>query len=321
MQRTSARAFVLVLAVGSHATLATAQDAPADPPPSAAPEPARETPPAEAPATGAAPAEPAAPATEPAPLAPFPSAAEAAPAPPPTVSFESTPPPTAPPPGAAPAAAASAASPPPAAKPDPLDEKKNESDGVLGPFRIGPVVGVGLPSLINVGGMIKLTAYFAAGVDVGIAPSVSFSYYGDATVSYNAYEAYAHIHPFGGGLYLGAALGYALARGTAEEVVSLNTPAGPVSGTLRSEGSVQTLVLTPELGYFYTFKSGFSLGVGVGLQLPVAASDIKYKQDIDSPYEEVINEYFDPRRAVEDSLEKIGQTPLPTLGVSIGWLL
>jgi hypothetical protein len=327
MKRTFARAFVLVLVLGCHASLAAGQETvPGAAPPSAAAEPPAEAPPPEAP-----PSPPAPPASEPAPapppaeppaLAPFPSATAPGPEPtPPTASFESA---------AAPPAAAAAPAAPPAATPsaasaphdDRPEKKKNDTDGVLGPFRIGPVVGIGLPSLINVGGVIKLTAYFAAGVDIGVAPSVNLPYYGDATVSYHSYEAYAHVHPFGGGLYLGAALGYALASGTAEETVSLDTAAGPVRGTLRSEGSVQTLVLTPELGYFYTFKSGFSLGVGAGLQIPVASSEIEYKQEVDSPYEGVIQEYLDPtRRAVEDSLEKVGQTPLPTVGVCIGWLL
>ncbi len=188
---------------------------------------------------------------------------------------------------------------------------------------------MGLPSLINVGGVIKLTRYVALGINIGVAPEVKFAYYGEASISYHAYQLYGHVHPFGGGFYLGASIGYALARGTDERAVEL-PPAlsalypdveNPI--TLRSEGTVQTMVLTPELGYFYTFKSGFSLGVGAGLQIPIASSDVHFEQGENSDVpQEVVKQALDPTaRAVQDSLERMGQSLLPTFGLSIGWLL
>jgi len=214
-------------------------------------------------------------------------------------------------------------------KSDDSDKPRDEDDGLLGPFRIGPVIGVGLPSLINVGGVIKLTKYFAAGINIGIAPDVKFAYYGDATISYHAYQIYGHVHPFGGGFYLGASVGYALAHATAEQTfavppaLSTAYPGLGSSVTLRSDGSVQTMVLTPELGYFKTFKSGFSLGVGAGLQIPIASSDVKYDQDVNADVpQEVLKQYLDPTaRSVKDTLERVGQALIPTIGLSVGWLL
>ena len=58
-----------------------------------------------------------------------------------------------------------------------------------------------------------------------------------------------------------------------------------------SEATMQTLVLTPELGYFYTFKSGFTMGVEAGLQIPVAPSEIEFKSHVEPgnvPREEVV---------------------------------
>jgi len=188
---------------------------------------------------------------------------------------------------------------------------------------------VGLPSLINVGGVIKLTRYFAAGLNVGIAPNVKFAYYGDATVLYHAYSVYAHVHPFGGGFYLGASVGYALAKGTAEQSIALPPElsavypglTGPI--TLKSSGRVQTMVLTPELGYFYTFKVGFSIGIGAGLQLPIAASDVHFDESVSADVPaEVLKQYLDPTaRAVKDTLDRVGQAIIPTVGLSVGWLL
>ena len=188
---------------------------------------------------------------------------------------------------------------------------------------------MGLPSLINVGGVIKLTKYFAAGLNIGIAPDVKFAYYGEATVSYHAYQIYGHLHPFGGGFYLGASVGYALARGTDEQSIALPAelllvyPNLGKSITLKSEGSVQTMVLTPELGYFKTWKAGFSLGVGFGLQIPVASSDVHFDQNVNADVPaEVLKQYLDPTaHAVKDTLERVGQAIIPTVGISVGWLL
>ena len=206
---------------------------------------------------------------------------------------------------------------------------RDEQDGLLGPFRIGPIIGVGLPSLINVGGMLKLTRYFAAGINIGISPDVKFSFYGDATLNYNAYQIYARAHPFGGGFYLGAAIGYAHARGTDEQTIAVPASVAAVypslgsQVSLKSEGTVQTMVVTPELGYFYIFKSGFALGLGAGVQLPIASSDVHFEQDVNANVpEEVLKQYLDPTaRAVQDTLERVGQTPLPTVSLYVGWLL
>lgn len=207
-------------------------------------------------------------------------------------------------------------------------EGKDDSHGVFGPFRIGPVIGVGLPRFLSFGGAIKLTKYLGAGINYGIIPEVQFAYYGDATVRYQGVDIYGHIHPFGGGFFLGAAVGYAHARGTYEEQFQNPLDANAAPFPYTSEATVQTLVLTPELGYFFTFKSGFTMGVEVGLQIPIAPSKIDFKSRVNYPsgwsdeLKQVIQtQYVEPTDArVESTLEKVGQTILPTIGIKMGWL-
>ena len=198
---------------------------------------------------------------------------------------------------------------------------------MFGPFRIGPLFGAGLPSLFSFGGEIKLTRYFGAGVNVGIIPAVHFSYYGDATVSYEDYGAFAHLHPLGGGFLLGAQLGYALVKGTYDDSADTSKYAAlgaPKSLDMHAEGTVETLVLTPVIGYVYTWRAGFTFGFDVGAQIPVASSRVEVKDEVHggSLPTEVVESYLAPnRQKVRETLEKVGQTVLPAFHFRIGWLL
>jgi hypothetical protein len=220
----------------------------------------------------------------------------------------------------------------PAPSPLPRDEapvgRADDSYGVFGPFRIGPVLSFGLPSLVGFGGMVKLTRYFGAGVNVGLIPEVTFEYYGDAKVSYQEYSGYGHVHPLGGGFFLGAQIGYARVRGSYATTVDLRAyaalyPGLPPSLAYTSRATVQTLVLTPEIGYFHIFGSGFSLGVDAGLQIPIAPSKITFERravsGLPSP---LADQAFAPHdQKVRTTLEKVGRTILPAFHLRAGFLL
>jgi hypothetical protein len=285
--------------------------APAEPPP---PEPA---PPPPSPAPAVPPPDPAPPVAVPWPAEP--ATAPGAPAP-------VAPAPVAP----APFGARALSEPPKNAPPtdDGPVEPADDSHGVLGPFRIGPVLSFGLPSLLGFGGMLKLTRYFGAGVNVGLIPEMTFKYYGEAKVSYQEYTAYGHIHPFGGGFFLGAQVGYARVRGSYATTVDLRAysaayPGLPDRLAYTSRATVQTLVLTPEIGYFHIFGAGFSFGVDAGLQIPIAPSDISFERGAISGLPSQISDQalapYDQK--VRTTLEKVGRTILPAFHLRAGFLL
>lgn len=321
---------------------ARAQELPAEPPVSPPVEPSgpalepapNEAPPAPPPEISAPPE-----ALPPPPAPPTPTPGEpvrdAPVAPPPSAAFDTAPEParappprTAPPATPSPVAAVPASVPAPAPPPE-REPKKDDGGGLFGPIRIGPTVGVGLPGLLAFGGMLKLTRYFAAGVDVSIIPNLRFSFYGDASIEYQGYELYGRIHPFGGGFYVGANLGYAHVSATYEETIDV--PAGfqmlfpePVEEIdFSSQGDMQTLVLSPGIGYFHTWRSGFSLGVGAGLQIPVAPSEISYSSRTDPNLpDEIEEQVLGPTdRVVQDTLESVGQSLIPRVELRLGWLL
>ncbi len=233
-----------------------------------------------------------------------------------------------------------AAAPSPDAKKNAEDEdsepksKDDDGDGIFGPFRIGGLVGAGLPSLLSFGGILKLTRYFGAGVNVGLIPAVKLSYYGEAQISYQEYDLYGRLFPFGGALFVGAGVGYATMNGSFKNTppisdiqkvlgTSVKLPNGV---TIDSEGSVRTLVLIPTVGLLHTFGSGFTVGLDVGLQMPIAPSKTHFETRVPPVVPKQIYDQFEQQiikpndKKVQDTLDTVGRTILPTLNFRIGWL-
>lgn len=194
------------------------------------------------------------------------------------------------------------------------DEDEDETDQ----FKIGPVVGAGIPSLLSVGGTVKVTRFLGAGVNLGLIPTVQLSYYGDATLSYKHLDFYGRLYPFGGGFFLGAGAGYVTVDGTLKKSFE--------GATYEGEGSVRTLMLTALIGYFHTFDIGLSLGIDGGAQIPIAPSKIDFESQVSGvpafiPGSTIDKHKKEADQEVIDTLEKIGRTTLPTLNFRIGWIL
>ena len=197
-------------------------------------------------------------------------------------------------------------------------------------------MGIGIPSVVSFGGTLKLTRFLGAGVNIGLIPKVQLSYYGDATLSYQHYDIYGRLYPFGGGFFLSGGAGYATVEGTlsSQKTAMANGFSGTVS--YDSKGSVRTLMLTALIGYFYTTSIGFSFGVDAGAQIPIAPSQVSYASEYHvsttapAPLAQAAQAEFERQalpikqqtdKSVQDTLEKIGRTTLPTLNLRIGWIL
>jgi hypothetical protein len=217
------------------------------------------------------------------------------------------------------------------------EDEEAEPNGLLGPIRIGPLVGVGLPNLLNAEILMKVTRYFAAGVGVGVVPTLHIAYYGDATIALQNYEVFARVHPLGGGWFLGAGLGYSSIRGTFSSQFDTTPyvsqiPPGisvPASLLYESRGSIRTMTLTPQIGYLHVSQVGFAIGADVGVALPVAPSRIEYDGNLNLPpntplpvVDAVRQQLLEPNNLkVEDTLQRIGRSPVPTINIRVGWML
>ncbi len=227
-------------------------------------------------------------------------------------------------PGMASAQAPAVIPPAPPSSPLPESKPKDDSEGIFGPFRIGFLVGSGLPNLLSLGGTIKVTRYLGAGFNLGFIPTVKLSLYGDATISYREYDLYGRLYPFGGAFFLGAGVGYARVQGTLTNQFDLTPQQSALSGLtspvrIDSQGSVRTLVLTPRLGLLKTFSSGFSIGIDLGAQIPIAPSTVDYATRVPPGVPAAL--LTPNNEKVRSTLNTVGRTTLPTFDFKIGWLL
>ena len=197
-------------------------------------------------------------------------------------------------------------------------------------------MGVGLPNLFSFGGLLKLTRYLGGGINIGLIPTVRVSYYGQATLLYQEYDVFGRLFPFGGGFFVGAGVGYETVKGTMTEKMDTSSfpnlaPGLSIPNPLvyESSGTVKTLVLTPQIGYLYTMDIGFSVGIDIGAQVPIAPSQIKFKSQLILPpgmpqqlVDQVHSQLLDRADLnVRNTLQTIGRAPLPTINLRVGWLL
>lgn len=229
------------------------------------------------------------------------------------------------PPEYLPAPPADSATPYAAETEDLAPEPERKSKRVL---RIGPLFGAGLPSVLSIGGTLKITDHFGAGANFGMIPTIRLSVYGEATLTYREYDVYARWYPLGGPVFANVGVGYAIIRGTLTRDYDLSSyqafaPGLPASMEVTSEASVRTMVLTPQLGLLHTFEVGFSVGVDIGAQVPIKPSDVELTTNVPHGVPpEVVDAFIAPNDVVvRDTLERVGRTILPTINVRIGWLL
>jgi hypothetical protein len=128
--------------------------------------------------------------------------------------------------------------------------------------RIGAIAGVGFPHLLAIEGMLKLGNVVALGAEYGVLPGTSI-----AGIRANLWSvaADARLFPFGGGFFLGVRAGR---QHVGIETSVTVAPLGSASEAL----DVDSWFVNPGLGFLWTSRNGFTLGVEAGVQIPLVAA-------------------------------------------------
>lgn len=141
------------------------------------------------------------------------------------------------------------------------------SNGLLGPVRVGPTVGIGAPDGLRFGLFTTWKGLLGAGGAVSVIPTLDFPSSEPATVSRFTGEGFLRVHPFRGAFYAGLAAGVA----KTEARTSLLAIEGEPRSRVDVHASSSTFYLAPHLGFRWMLSFGLTVGFDAGVEIPVAA--------------------------------------------------
>lgn len=148
--------------------------------------------------------------------------------------------------------------PPAPDRPSAAEKKKEEHDH----FRLGPVLSLGFPRPFALEGLLKIEDVIGLGVEYSFLPKTTLA---DVSTRFDAFAVDLSWYPFRGGFFIGMRGGRQWLSGSASLRVQ-NV------GTYTESVEASAWFVNPRIGYLYTWSSGFTLGVDVGVQLPVGAT-------------------------------------------------
>jgi hypothetical protein len=124
-------------------------------------------------------------------------------------------------------------------------------------FAVGAFGGVGFPRPLSVEGMMRFERSVGLGLEYSVLPKSTIA--GVETTLW-AIAADVRIFPFREGFFLGASAGHQHVG-----AATSTTLTGPVGI------SAETWFVNPRIGYLTSFRSGFTIGIDVGAQIPMSA--------------------------------------------------
>lgn len=204
----------------------------------------------------------------------------------------------------------------------PQDE--HEVKGLFGSFRIGPTVTVGFPHPMNYGLDLQLSKNLSFNFSTG---KFERDFSDKVNVQIANWDLRARWHPFSGSFFIGAAYGQQELSLRAEEAIKLKVQGFETAVPTTIQVDLKTNYLSPHLGWFAVWDSGFTLGFEIGAQVPMSnktTMDVGFKE-VSSSQESSIkgsDEYQKLKTSVDDAGDLMGKKVIPYITlVRLGWLL
>lgn len=147
---------------------------------------------------------------------------------------------------------------PDAAVPAKLEQPADPSDA----FRLGAIAGVGFPRPISVEVMTRLGGYVAIGGEYGLLPQMSVD---GVSVSTWAVTGDLRLFIFKGAFFFGV-------RGGRQHMDASATVTATGLGSTSGSVAIDTWFVNPRLGFLWTVKYGFTIGIEAGVELPVTSA-------------------------------------------------
>jgi hypothetical protein len=126
------------------------------------------------------------------------------------------------------------------------------------------------PQLLNGEVVLKIKDTVGIGVAYGMIPTITFPG-GDAKIQMHAIQGTLRWFPWSGSFYLGAGFGSQTLKATMTSSSTQTLNGVAIPGSLETVANASTLFVAPQLGWLWTWGSGFTLGLNAGVQIPLSS--------------------------------------------------
>jgi hypothetical protein len=116
-----------------------------------------------------------------------------------------------------------------------------------------------LPRPIEVEALLKMGGTLAFGVQYSLLPTLSLPD-NSASLKLDAGQGTFRWFPFSGVFYLGGGFGFQRMQASIAQTVE--------GGSLRVNADMSTFFISPQLGWLWFTRSGFCIGINLGVQIP-----------------------------------------------------
>ena len=178
-----------------------------------------------------------------------------------------------------------------------------------GGVRIGLLLGlITIPRPVQAELTAKIGRYLSLGGQYSTLPDITPPGF-DAGLKLNAYQGVARIFPFGGTFYIGSGFGYQQFRAS---MGATDTSTG-----YRTEVScdMSGMIVSPQLGWLVVWKSGFALGLNIGVQIPIPKDPIVKAtvNGVEIPESASDADTNDMRNSVRSIAKLVSKYPIPNI--------
>jgi hypothetical protein len=203
-----------------------------------------------------------------------------------------------------------------AAAPAPKSEEKSNLYGKknrnFGNFVVGPyITAVTLPRPFSFGAEAKWLDLFGASTSYGFLPQLKIS---SVTVKLTGYDVKFKFYPFRGAFFLGVGMGSQTFTGSMTQTMTVATVPTSITATVAQKNSF----IAPEMGWNWTWDSGFFFGMELGVQLSSShATTVTTNAD---PLVQLTPDYIALQKNITDKADLFAKLPLPLLTlIKIGY--
>jgi|GEM_PF-5959551 len=202
------------------------------------------------------------------------------------------------------------------------DEADTEGHGILGPYRVGATIGIGLPDFLHYGIDSRLWRIVGLSAHMGgFDREVS-----DVKVKNKNWNVLVRWFPFQGSFFLGSGIGKATFKGDYTRDVELK-----VSGVTRNvrtkfKGDVSRTNVPVLGGWQWILGRGLTLGLDAGWQI-ATGSEASYSVEpqgvtaVEAALLKEQKEYKDADKKVKDAFNDFKGRGLPLISVNVGWMI